>query len=122
VRVRLQAEKPIDHELPEAVRSPFTPAGLIYRVASAAWQAGVTPGAVVRTLGPFARRFTRGYADRRMHVRMGLPRADCDLLEAYMFETLAQKGSGEVRKPCRGHRPGWMVSNHSGGALGFVRA
>lgn len=89
------AERPEDLELPERVRSPFSFGGAVYRVMTAAWNAGVTPGTVVRTLGPLSRRFTQGYADRRMHHSLGLPRAHCDAFEPYMFEVLGGAGSGE---------------------------
>lgn len=96
-RCVLQIEKPEDLELPERVRSPFSLGGVMYRMATAAWNAGVTPGTIVRTFGPFSRRFTQGYADRRMHHSLGLPRADCEAFEPYMFEVLGGAGSGEVR-------------------------
>lgn len=97
VRASVQAEKPADLPLPEAVRSPFTLRGLVYRVATQAWHLGVTPGVVVRTFGPFSRRLTRGYADKRMHQSLGLPKEDCDTFEPYMYEVLGGAGSGEVR-------------------------
>lgn len=93
----LQMERPADLELPEVVRSPFSFGGVVYRAMTCAWNAGVTPGTVVRTFGPFSRRFTQGYADRRMHNSLGLPREDCEAFEPYMFEVLGGKGSGEVR-------------------------
>ena len=92
----LQAEKPDDYQVPERVRSPWTTAGAIYRVATFAWHCGATPGGIVRLFGPFARRFTQGYAERRMHQSMGLPREECSLFEPYMFHTLGARGSGEV--------------------------
>jgi hypothetical protein len=92
----VQAQKPEQLELPPVVRSPFTTAGLMYRAATTMWYAGITPGVIVRTFGPFSRQFTKGYADRRMHVSLGLPKEECDTFEPYMFEVLRGKGSGEV--------------------------
>ena len=80
--------------------SPFTFAGMFYRVATAGWHAGVTPGVIVRTCGPFSRRFTRGYAERRLHKSLGLPREESDAFEPYMHQCLGGKGSGEVRCRC----------------------
>ena len=93
----MQAEKPATYEMPEAVRSPFSFAGMFYRVATAGWHAGVTPGVIVRTCGPFSRRFTRGYSERRLHKSLGLPKEECDAFEPYMHQCLGGKGSGEVR-------------------------
>jgi hypothetical protein len=92
----MQAEKPASLEVPEAARSLFSVTGAVYRVATGAWQLGVTPGSIVRTFGPLSRRFTRGYADRRLNGMLGLPKKDCDALERYMFEVLGARGSGEV--------------------------
>lgn len=93
----LQMQRPADLPLPEMVRSPFSFGGMVYRAMTCAWHAGITPGSVVRTFGPFSRRFTQGYADRRMHHSLGLPREHCEAFEPYMFEVLGGKGSGEVR-------------------------
>jgi hypothetical protein len=94
---RTQAEKPASLEVPEAARSPFSATRIIYRVATGAWHLGVTPGSIVRTVGPLSRRFTRYYADRRLNGMLGLSKKDCDALEQYMFEVLGARGSGEVR-------------------------
>lgn len=88
--------KPADYELPEAVRSPYSIRGAAYRAAVAAWNRGVTPGVMARTLGPLSRRVTRNYADRRLHASLGIPKEDADAFEPYLFEILGAKGSGEV--------------------------
>ena len=93
----LQAEQPEQLEVPESVRSPFTVRGFVYRAATAAWHLGVTPGCVVRTSGPLARRFSQNYVDRRMHDSLNIPREECDAFEPYIFGCLAGRGSGEVR-------------------------
>jgi hypothetical protein len=51
---------------------------------------------VVRTFGPFSRRFTQSYADKRLHGMLDLPKEECDALERYMFEVFKARGSGEV--------------------------
>jgi hypothetical protein len=89
--------KPEGYELPEAVRSPFSIGGALYRIASFAWERGVTPGVMARTLGPLTRNLTRGYTDRRLHASLGVPKEDTDAFEPYIYEILGAKGSGEVR-------------------------
>jgi hypothetical protein len=91
--------KPADYELPEAVRSPYSLRGVFYRGAVAAFNSGVTPGVMARTLGPFSRRIARNYTHRRLHTSIGIPREDAAAFEPYIFEILGAKGSGEVR-PC----------------------
>ena len=59
--------KPADYELPEAVRSPYSVRGAAYLAAVAAWNRGVTPGVMARTLGPLTRRITTNYTQRRLH-------------------------------------------------------
>ena len=89
--------KPADRELPEAVRSPYSMWGAVYRVAVAAWNSGVTPGVMARTLGPFSRHITTGYTQRRLRDEGGISKEDADAFEPYLFEILGAKGSGEVR-------------------------
>lgn len=92
----MQAERPDGAVLPRVVRSPFSTAGMIYRLATRMWHAGVTPGVVVRALGPFSRFFTRSYAEKRMHENLGLAWEEIDTFEPYIFQLLGSKGSGEV--------------------------
>jgi abhydrolase domain-containing protein 5 len=89
-------EKPADWVVPEAFRSPFTLRGAWYRAATQAWNAGFTPGWIIRN-SPGSRRLTRGYADRRLRKTFQMPEEECNAFEPYLYEVLGGKGSGEVR-------------------------
>ena len=92
----MQVGKDDSQPLPEAVRSPFSMGGIIYRVATRCWHAGVTPGSIIRTLGPMGRRITRNYAERRLHKMLGLEMEEVEAFEPYMYQILGGTGSGEV--------------------------
>ena len=94
----LQAAKPEPYVLPQTVRSPFTLRGLVYRAASSAWERGVTPGTIIRSVGPLSRRFTQNYTRRRMRTVEDMPQAEMAALEPYIHGCLAGRGSGEVRR------------------------
>ena len=89
--------KPADYELPEVIRSPHSLWGIVYRAVVAAWNSGVTLGVMARLLGPLTRYITTFYTRRRLHGDAGIPIADADAFEPYLFEILGAQGSGEVR-------------------------
>ena len=87
--------RPDDWTLPEQLRSPWTVRGQLYRAATAAWNRGVTPGSIVRCLGPFGRRI-EGYTRRRFQMRgKNLSEQETVPFEKYMYHVLAAPGSGE---------------------------
>ena len=62
--------------------------------AARAWEAGVTPGGIVRSLGPWGEALTRRLVERRFGGAAGLP-LPLPLLAQYMHAMLAGAGSGE---------------------------
>jgi len=78
-------------------RAPRVPRAL-RALASFLWDAGVTPGALVRALGPFGPRAVAAALRRRAArwtFAQPLPDGALDALGAYLFHTLAAPGSGE---------------------------
>lgn len=60
-----QTKLPEDWQPPARFQNRWSVAGQIYRTASTAWDAGVTPGGVIRTLGPWGRSLISGYVRNR---------------------------------------------------------
>lgn len=54
-------KKPDDWKPPESLRSPWTVRGQVFRLAMSLWDAGLTPGIMVRALGPYGPRLAKGY-------------------------------------------------------------
>ena len=61
----MQAARPADWQPPESLRNPWTLRGQMYRVGLKAWEAGATPGVLIRGLGPWGPRLISGYTRRR---------------------------------------------------------
>lgn len=59
------------------------------------WEAGATPGGVIRTLGPWGPRMVNGYARNRFKRGMQLQEDELSAFEDYFFHIMAAKGSGE---------------------------
>lgn len=99
----VQADMPEDWEPPPAVQSAWTLRGQYYRMAKAAWHCGMTPGTVVRTLGPWGRSLTRSYTTT--HRSMFDSDEQAAIFEPYLHQCLSSPGSGEVRPltsaPCK---------------------
>eukprot|EP00873_Tetraselmis_striata_P042138 jgi/Tetstr1/462402/TSEL_007408.t1 len=86
---------PADWE-PKAVRSTFSVAGAAWRTAKSAWDCGITPGAVTRSLGPWGLGLVDRYVGRRFRtVGEGLTEAEVPAFRDYQYHILAQNGSGE---------------------------
>lgn len=91
--------KPADFS-PEAFRKranvqPYTLRSLMVSVFPRLWNAGVTPGAVVRLLGPVGRSLTEGYTSRRFVEGHGFTEAEKVAFSHYMYHITASPGSGE---------------------------
>lgn len=84
-----------DWSPPEAVKSPWTLGGQLYRLASTMWTSGVTPGSIIRFLGPYGKRLVQGYTQRRFLVGHHLTQDEVDIFSEYMYGIVASKGSGE---------------------------
>lgn len=61
----LQSQPPDPTKVPEWASSPWTWRGQFYRLGKTAWERGVTPGAIIRTLGPFGPKLIHGYSQNR---------------------------------------------------------
>ncbi|CAG9464433.1 unnamed protein product [Pedinophyceae sp. YPF-701] len=60
------------------------------------WDWGVTPGHIIRTLGPLGRRMVEGYVSRRFsQYGTGLTPEDVEVFKHYVYHILAAPGSGE---------------------------
>ena len=63
-----QTKQAEDYREPEMVRDPWSWRGQLYRLAKNCWDWGVTPGGVIRTLGPWGRSWISRYARNRYQV------------------------------------------------------
>jgi abhydrolase domain-containing protein 5 len=88
--------RPEDWSLPEQLKNPWSFRGQLYRVAVAAWNGGVTPGAMIRAAGPLGRKIVQGYTRNRFK-RQGhhLTEGEVAAFEKYMYHVVAAPGSGE---------------------------
>lgn len=60
-----QTRLPEDWQPPARFQNRWSVAGQIYRTATAAWEAGITPGGIVRTLGPWGSGLIQQYVRNR---------------------------------------------------------
>ncbi|KAL3155811.1 hypothetical protein ABBQ32_012824 [Trebouxia sp. C0010 RCD-2024] len=84
-----------DYREPEMVRDPWSWRGQLYRLAKTCWNWGVTPGGVIRTLGPWGRTWISGYARNRFKEGMALSEEEVAAFEDYFYHITAARGSGE---------------------------
>lgn len=61
----LQPQDAGPRRLPSWAESPWSVRGQMFRLSRALWEAGATPGAVVRTLGPWGPGLIQKYARSR---------------------------------------------------------
>lgn len=87
-------------EKPEGWESRFASASafrrLLYRAAAGAWEAGLTPGSVIRTLGPWGPGLVQKYVGGRFTYH-GQPLTDAEapVFSSYFYHIAAAPGSGE---------------------------
>ncbi|KAK9917093.1 hypothetical protein WJX75_000828 [Coccomyxa subellipsoidea] len=79
--------------LPEASR--WSVRGQLYHLSRSLWDAGATPGAVIRSLGPWGPSLIQKYARNRFREGMGLSQAEVAAFEEYFYHIMAARGSGE---------------------------
>ena len=82
-----------------AARGAPPPDSLLYRALTSAWEGGITPGSVVRFLGPLAPGRALYYAQRRFRDGEGLRPVEEQAFGAYVHHILAARGSGEFALP-----------------------
>ena len=88
--------RPDDWVPPASLQSPWTVRGQLFRLAVAAWESGITPGGIIRTLGPYGKRLVEGYTRRRFQSRgHHFTEEEVVAFQAYMYHVLAAPGSGE---------------------------
>ena len=61
----LQPQDAGPRRLPSWAESPWSVRGQMFRLSRALWEAGATPGAIVRTLGPWGPGLIQKYARSR---------------------------------------------------------
>eukprot|EP00884_Botryococcus_braunii_P004708 jgi/Botrbrau1/14238/Bobra.0381s0002.2 len=80
---------------PEWARNPWTLRGQLYRLTNRMWDAGVTPGSVIRSLGPWGPGVIQRYVRNRFREGTGLSVEEASRFERYFYHIMAAKGSGE---------------------------
>ncbi|CAL5229333.1 g12639 [Coccomyxa viridis] len=81
--------------LPSWAESPWSVRGQMFRLSRTLWEAGATPGAVIRTLGPWGPGLIQKYARSRFREGMGLTSQEVAAFEEYFYHIMAARGSGE---------------------------
>lgn len=76
--------RPADWSPPEGVRNPWTVRGQLYRAAVAVWNTGVTPGSIIRGLGPWGESIVEGYTRRRFRQGHRLEEEEILAFQRYM--------------------------------------
>lgn len=76
----------------EAVRAR---APTLSRTVSWLWERGVTPGSVIRVLGPGGKNMVERYVQRRFALGVELTPEEVDPFERYCYQIVAARGSGE---------------------------
>ncbi|KAK9840870.1 hypothetical protein WJX74_005899 [Apatococcus lobatus] len=89
------ASRPQDWQPPESLRNPWTMRGQMYRAGLRFWDWGVTPGTVIRGLGPWGPRLISGYTRRRFHEGQPMTEPELAAFEEYFYHITADRGSGE---------------------------
>lgn len=67
----VQPEEAGSRKLPVWAESPWSVRGQMFRLSRSLWEAGATPGAVIRTLGPWGPGLIQKYARSRWVLRSG---------------------------------------------------
>lgn len=88
-------QRPDGWQPPESLRSPWTLRGQLYRFAKFVWNAGATPGGIIRLMGPWGPGMVEKYTRRRFRTGHHLMEEEIDAFHRYMYGILAAKGSGE---------------------------
>lgn len=61
------------------------------------WEAGITPGSIIRGLGPWGQSLVYKYvANRFSHHGEGLSEREIEVFKQYFYHIAAAPGSGEV--------------------------
>ncbi|KAK9861138.1 hypothetical protein WJX84_000164 [Apatococcus fuscideae] len=89
------AERPADWQPPESMRNFWTVRGQLYRASLRFWDLGVTPGTIIRGLGPWGPRLISGYTRRRFHEGQPMTEPELAAFEEYFYHITADRGSGE---------------------------
>ncbi|KAK9823325.1 hypothetical protein WJX72_001941 [[Myrmecia] bisecta] len=89
------AKKPEDYRDPHVVSSPWTWRGQLFRLAKTMWNFGMTPGVVVRSLGPWGPNLIAKYSRNRFKEGLGLTEDEVAAFEQYFYHIMAANGSGE---------------------------
>ncbi|BDA40726.1 probable (Lyso)-N-acylphosphatidylethanolamine lipase at C-terminar half [Coccomyxa sp. Obi] len=69
--------------------------GQLYHLSHTLWEAGATPGTLIRGLGPWGPSLIQKYARNRFREGMGLSDKEVAAFEEYFYHIMAARGSGE---------------------------
>ena len=83
--------------LPPVLPLPLPPLLLAVarRLASRLWDWDLTPGSLVRCMGPWGAKVTHGYCQRRFTRQQQLGPEEAEAFGEYHYHTMAPPGSGE---------------------------
>ncbi|KAL6776482.1 CGI58 [Auxenochlorella protothecoides x Auxenochlorella symbiontica] len=87
--------QPPDWRPPAALAGRWTLRGQLARAAIAAWDHDLTPGRVIRGLGPFGPGLVARYARGRFQQGLAFNDDEVARFESYFYHILAARGSGE---------------------------
>ncbi|KAL4859830.1 putative 1-acylglycerol-3-phosphate O-acyltransferase [Chlorella vulgaris] len=88
-------KQPEDWQPPASLQNPWTVRGQLFRFATRAWDWGVTPGSLIRGLGPWGPRMAAGYCRSRFTKQQQMTDEEVAIFGAYHYHTVAAPGSGE---------------------------
>lgn len=84
-----------EEKIPPALKNPFTIRGMLFRSAQSLWDWGLTPGGLIRALGPLGKTIVQGYTQRRFITGNHLTEEEVAAFSEFMYGCVAAKGSGE---------------------------
>ncbi|BDA50675.1 (Lyso)-N-acylphosphatidylethanolamine lipase [Coccomyxa sp. Obi] len=80
---------------PRAQVNRWSMRGQLYHLSHTLWEAGATPGTLIRGLGPWGPSLIQKYARNRFREGMGLSDKEVAAFEEYFYHIMAARGSGE---------------------------
>lgn len=87
--------RPPEWEPAQRFTQSWTPRALLFRTAIKCWDHNLTPGRVIRGLGPWGPGLVARYARGRFQQGLALTEEETARFERYFYHILAARGSGE---------------------------
>eukprot|EP01025_Chloroclados_australasicus_P015968 TRINITY_DN1779_c0_g1_i1.p4 TRINITY_DN1779_c0_g1~~TRINITY_DN1779_c0_g1_i1.p4 ORF type:complete len:232 (-),score=17.70 TRINITY_DN1779_c0_g1_i1:336-1031(-) len=69
--------------------------GQLFRIVKGTWDWGITPPAVLRSVGPVGYHLVQNYTNTRLRDTFGWPQSESDLMRDYIYYMLSQRGCAE---------------------------